>query len=82
MRKNFQILLTAVWVFTIILSMATGTFAAEQEHIHNWVVQGGGSRGHTMKCTGCGESKLEDHTVDSSEICTVCGVYYHTHSWQ
>lgn len=82
MQKYIKMLLTVVLAFAIILSMATGVLATEQEHVHNWVLQEGGLRGHTLKCDGCGQTKFEDHTVDSSEICTVCGVYYHTHNWQ
>ena len=78
MKKRNRMLLMVVLVFAVVLNMATGVLATEQEHDHNWVLQGGGSRGHTFICDGCGQSKLEDHTVDSSEICTVCGVYYHT----
>ena len=73
---------TIVLAFAVVLCLATGVLATEQEHVHNWVLQDGGSRGHVLKCDGCGETKLENHIVDSAEICTVCGVYYHTHNWQ
>ena len=82
MQTHIKILCTAMLAVAIILSMATGAFATEQGHVHNWVLQDGGPRGHSLKCDGCSQSKLEAHTVDSSEICTVCGYYYHTHSWQ
>ena len=82
MQTHIKILCTAMLAVAIILSMATGVLATEQGHVHNWVLQDGGPRGHSLKCDGCGQTKLEDHTVDSSEICTVCGVYYHTHNWQ
>ena len=74
MQTHIKILCTAMLAVAIILSMATGVLATEQEHVHNWVLQSGGSRGHTMKCDGCGQSKLEDHTVDSAEICTVAPI--------
>ena len=73
-------LFTLVLAFVIILSMATGVLATEQEHVHNWVLQGGGPRGHSFRCDGCGQYKSEDHTVDSSGNCTVCS--YHIHIWQ
>ena len=82
MKVNIRILLTVVLFFTVILSMATGVLATEEEHIHNWVLQESDSKGHSMKCDGCEQTKYEDHTVDSSEVCTVCGVYFHTHSWE
>ncbi len=82
MRKYIQMLLTVVLAFAIILSMATGVLATEQEHIHEWVLKSGGRHGHNFECNGCGQLKLEDHTVDSAEICTVCGYYQHTHNWQ
>ena len=82
MIKRRHTVLLAALVFTIILHITTGAMATEQEHDHNWVLQGGGSRGHSYMCDGCGQSKLEDHTLDSSEICTICGYYQHTHNWQ
>ena len=81
MQKHIKTLFTMVLAFAIILSMATGVLATEQEHDHNWVRQGGGGpRGHGFTCDGCGLTKIEDHTVDSSGNCTVCS--YHIHIWQ
>lgn len=82
MKKKIRMLLSLMLASAIILSMATGVLATEQEHVHNWVLQVGGRQGHFLKCDGCDQTKLEDHTVDSSEICTVCGVYDHTHNYQ
>ncbi len=80
MQKHIKMLLTVVLAFAIILSMATGVLATEQEHVHNWVLQGGGPGGHSFRCDGCGQYKTEDHTVDSAGNCTVCS--YHIHIWQ
>lgn len=83
MKKRNRMLLTAVLVLAVVLNMATGVLATEEEHVHNWVLKSSGSRGHTMTCDGCNQSKLEDHTIDSSsETCTVCGFYEHIHNWQ
>lgn len=81
MKNRNRMLLMVVLVFAVILNMATGVLATEQEHDHNWVYQGGGGkRGHSVTCDGCGQTKLVDHTVDSSGNCTVCS--YHIHIWQ
>ena len=80
MKKRNRMLLMVVLVFAVVLNMATGVLATEQEHDHNWVLQGGGPRGHSFRCDGCGQYKSEDHTVDSSGNCTVCS--YHIHIWQ
>lgn len=83
MRTNIKRLIIMMLAFTFVLSIATGALATEEEHIHNWVLQDGSFQGHTMVCDGCGNSMLENHTLDSSGICTVCGFFVqHTHDWQ
>lgn len=82
MQNRIRILLSMVLALAIILSLATGALATEQEHVHNWQRTKADVMFHTMVCSDCGESKTITHTFDSAECCTVCGYQEHEHVWQ
>lgn len=82
MQKYIKMLLTVVLVFAIILSMATGVMATEQEHVHNWQCVWSNDQMHNVICSGCSEEKTTTHSKDSEGVCTVCGHAPHEHVWQ
>ena len=82
MQKHTKMTLTVVLAFAIIMSMATGVLATEQEHTHDWQVAWSSDSFHCMVCSGCGEEKTTTHTKDSEGVCTVCGHTPHEHIWQ
>lgn len=82
MQKRIRILLSMMLVFSVILSLATGALATEQEHVHNWQRTKANTMFHTMVCSGCGESKTITHTFDGTECCSVCGYQVHECVWQ
>ena len=82
MQKHIKILFTIVLAFSIILSMATGVLATEQEHIHNWQCSWSDDQMHHVICSGCSEEKTATHSKDSEGVCTVCGHAPHKHVWQ
>ena len=82
MQKHIKILFTMVLAFAIILSMATGVLATEQEHVHNWQCAWSDNYWHSMVCSGCNEEKTTTHRNNSEGICKVCGHTPHEHDWQ
>ena len=82
MQKHIKMSFTMVLAFAIILSMATGVLATEQEHVHNWQCAWSDDYRHCMVCSGCQEQKTETHSKDSAGVCTICGHTPHEHIWQ
>ena len=82
MQKHIQMLLTMVLAFAIILSMATGVLATEEDHIHSWQYSWSDDSFHCMVCSDCGEESIITHSNNSAGICTICGHTPHEHIWQ
>ena len=82
MQKYIKMLFTLVLAFVIILSMATGVLATEQEHVHNWQKAWSDDYRHCMVCSGCQEEQTRTHSNDSAGVCTICGHTPHKHIWQ
>ena len=82
MQRHIKMLLTVVLVFAVILSIATGVLATEQEHVHNWQCVWSDDQMHNVVCSGCGEENTTTHSKDSEDVCTVCGHTPHEHVWQ
>lgn len=82
MQKYTKMALTLVLAFAIILSMAAGVLATEEEHTHDWQLVWSSDAFHCMACSGCGKEETTTHTKDSEGVCTVCGHTPHEHIWQ
>ena len=82
MQKHIKMSFTLVLAFAIILSMATGVLATEQEHVHNWQCAWSDDYWHCIVCSGCNEEKTTTHSNNSEGICKVCGHTPHEHVWQ
>lgn len=77
MQNRIRMLVSVLLAIALILSVTLGVTATEPEHEHEWAIQNRGSQGHGLICNICGEKQHEAHTVDSSEICIVCGYLSH-----